>query len=82
MCLVSQSRPTLCNPIDCSLPGSSVMGFLRQEYWSRLPFPSPGDLPDPGMKPASPVSAVLQADSFPAGPLGKPLGNDDMVISI
>ena len=82
MCLVSQSHPTLCNPIDSSLPGSSVMGFLRQEYWSKLPFPSPGDLPDPGMKAASPVSTVLQADSFPAEPLGKPLGNDDMVISI
>ena len=33
------------------------MGFSRQEYWSRLPFPSPGDLPDPGIKPASPALA-------------------------
>ena len=33
------------------------MGFFRQEYWSRLPFPSPGDLPDPGMEPASPALA-------------------------
>ena len=36
-----------------SLPGSSVMGFSRQEYWSVLPFPSPGDLPDPGIEPRS-----------------------------
>ena len=49
VCEVTQSCPTLCDPIDCSPPGSSVsMGFSRQEYWSRLPFPSPGDLPNPG----------------------------------
>ena len=53
MCLVSQSCQTLCDPIDSSLQGSSVTGFLRQEYWSRLPFPSPGDLPDPGIKATS-----------------------------
>ena len=41
-----QSYLTLCNPMDYSPPGSSVMGFSRQEYWSGLPFPSPGDLPD------------------------------------
>ena len=40
--------------MDCSPPGSSVRGIPRQEYWSGLPFPSPGDLPDPGLKPASP----------------------------
>ena len=45
------------------------MGFPRQEYWSGLPFPSPGDLPDPGIKPGSPA---LQADSLPCEPLGKP----------
>ena len=38
------------------------MGFPRQEYWSGLPFPSPGDLPDPGIEPGSPA---LQADSLP-----------------
>ena len=46
------------------------MGF--QEYWNRLPFPSPGDLLNLGIEPASPVSPALQADSFPAEPLGKP----------
>ena len=50
----SQSCPTLCNPMDCSLPGSS-MGFSRQEYWSGLPFPSPEDLLDPVIKPGSPA---------------------------
>jgi len=45
------------------------MGFSRQEYWSRLPFPSPGDLPDPGIKPGSFVS---QADALPSEPPGKP----------
>ena len=38
------------------------MGFSRQEYWSGLPYPSPGDLPDPGIEPGSPA---LQADSLP-----------------
>ena len=45
------------------------MGFSRQEYWSELPFPSPGDLPDPGIEPGSPA---LQADSLPSEPPGKP----------
>ena len=92
---------TLCNPMDYSLPGSSVHGILqaripaaaaakscqscltlatpwtvaclaplsmefsRQEYWSGLPFPSPEDLPDPGIEPRSPI---LQADSLPSEP--------------
>ena len=45
------------------------MGFSRQEYWSGVPFPSPGDLPNPGIKPRSPA---LQADSLPSQPQGKP----------
>ena len=52
---VAQSCPTLCNPMDCSLPGSSVHGISRQEYWSGLPFPSPRDHPDPGIEPGSPA---------------------------
>ena len=55
LCWVAQSCPTLCNPMDCSPPGSSVNGeFSRQEYWSRLPCPPPGDLPNLGIKPRSP----------------------------
>ena len=84
--LVAQSYPTLCDPIACSLPGSSVHGILDwvsisffrgssqtrspalqtdsllseppgqpQEYWSGLPFPSPGDLPKPGIEPGPPT---------------------------
>ena len=48
------------------------MGFLRQEYWSRLPFPSPRDLSDPGIKPVSLLSPALQADSFSNESPGKP----------
>ena len=47
------------------------MGFSGQEHWSGLPFPSAGDLPDPGTKPRSPVFSALQVDSLPAEPLGK-----------
>ena len=45
------------------------MGFSRQEYWSGLPFPSPGDLPHPGIEPSSPA---LQADALTSEPPGKP----------
>ena len=42
-------------PTDCSLPGFTIHGIFRQEYWSGLPCPPPGDLPDPGIKPMSPA---------------------------
>ena len=45
------------------------MGFSRQEYWSELPFPSPGDLPNPGVEPGSPA---FQTDALSSEPLGKP----------
>ena len=69
--LFTQSCPTLCGPMDCSPPVSSVlpMKFSTQEYLSELPFPSPGDLPDPGIKPMSPA---LQADALTSEPPGKP----------
>ena len=60
--------------MDSSLPGSSVCGFPKQEYWSGLSFPSPGDLPNPEMEPVSPEPLAFQADSLPAEPLGKSLG--------
>ena len=53
--------------MDCSLPGSSVRGFLQQENWSGLLFPSPGDLPDSGIEHGSPK---LQEDSLPSEPPG------------
>ena len=49
------------------------LGFFRQEHWSGLPCPSPGDLPDPGIEPVSLVSPALQADSLPTELLGKPI---------
>ena len=54
--------------IACQAPLST--GPSRQEYWSGLSFPSPGDLSDPGIKPKSPA---LQTDSLPSEPAGKPL---------
>ena len=51
---------------------SLFMGFRRQEYWSGLPFPSPGDLPDPGIEPASPISPSLAGRFFTTVPLVKP----------
>ena len=53
---VTQSCPTLCDPVDSSLhQAPPSMGFSRQEYWSGVPFPSPGNLPDPGFEPRSPA---------------------------
>ena len=66
--LVAQLCPTLCSPMDCSLPASST-GFSRQEYWSGLPFPSAGVLPYPGVKPISPV---LEGGFFTTVLPGKP----------
>ena len=56
--------------MDCSPPGSSVHG----EYWSGLPFPSPGDPPDPGIEPRSPA---VQANVLPSEPTGKPKEPED-----
>ena len=59
-----QSHLTLCNPVDCNPPGSSSVGFSRQEYWSGLPCPPPGDLPDPGIKPVFLMSPALAGRFF------------------
>ena len=68
---VAQLCLTLCGPMDCVARQALLcMGFSRQEYWSGLPFPSPGDLSNPGIKPTSPT---LWADSLPSEPPGKPL---------
>ena len=53
LCLHTQSCPTFCNPMDYSPQVPLSVGFLRQEYWSGLLFPPPGDLPDPEIKPTS-----------------------------
>ena len=66
-CLVSKSYPTFLRPPHTVVHQAPLtMGFSRQEYWSGLPFPSPGDLPDPGIEPAAPTaSPALQEDSLP-----------------
>ena len=65
--LVSQSYPTPCDPITYSHQAPLSMGFCGQEYWSGLPFPSPGELPVPVIEPVSPE---LQADSLLLGHQG------------
>ena len=70
---VTQSCLALCDPMDCSPPGPPSMGFSSQECWSGLPFPSPGDLPDPGIEPGSPA---LEADTLTSEPPGKPAGQE------
>ena len=64
--------------LTAALQAPLSMGFSRQEHWSGLSCPSPGDLPDPGIKPVSPVSPALQADSLPAEPSEKPLDLQDL----
>ena len=66
---VTQLCLTLCDSTDCSLPGPLSIGILREEYWSGLPCPPTGELPNSGIKPRSPP---LQADSLPTELSGKP----------
>ena len=65
-----QSCPTLCDPWTVAYQAPLSMGFSRQEYWSGLACPPPGDLPDPVIKPWSPI---LQTDSSLSKPPGKPI---------
>ena len=67
--LVVKSCLTLANPWSVAHQASLSKVFSRQEYWNGLPFPSPGDLHDPGIEPASPA---LQADSLPMNLQGSP----------
>ena len=60
--------PLFVTPQTVAYQASLSMGFSRWEYWSGLPFPCPGDLPDPGIEPGSPA---LQADALPSEPPGK-----------
>ena len=70
MCVWVVSHVQLFTPV---WKGPQSGGFSGQDYWRGLPFPSPGDLPNPGIEPTSPVSPALQTDSLPAELLGKPL---------
>ena len=65
VCLVTQSYSILCNPMDCSLPGSFVHGILQARILESVAIPYPGDLPNPGIESGSPA---VQADSLPTEP--------------
>ena len=67
--LVGQSCPTLCDPMDYSLPGSSVHGIPQERILEWVAIPFSGDLPNPAFKPRS---STLWADSLPFEPPGKP----------
>ena len=69
VCEVVQLCPTLVTPWTVAYQAPLSMGFSRQEYWSGVPFPSPGDLPNPGIEPSSPT---LWADALTSEPPGKP----------
>ena len=71
---------TFATPWTVTHQASLSMGFSRQEYWSGLPFPSPGDLPNPGIEPTS----ALQADSLPLSHLGSPTGGkrDILILNV
>ena len=73
MCVCAQSYPTLGTLWTIARQAPLSMGFSRQEYWSGLPFPSPGDLPDPRIEPESLVSPVLAGGFFTSAPPEKPI---------
>ena len=71
VCSVAQSRLTLCDPMDYTASQAPLsIGFSSQDYWSELPSPPPGALPDPGVDPASPVSPALAGRIFTTEPPG------------
>ena len=70
--LVTQLCPTLCNPMNCSPPDSTVHRILQARILEWVAIPFPGDLPNPGIEPRSPA---LQADSLTSEPSGKPSDN-------
>ena len=72
---VAQLCLTLRDPWTAAHQAPLSVGFSRQEYWSGLPFPSPGDLPNPGIEHQSPA---LQADALPSEPPGKPKVGEGM----
>ena len=70
--MLLRSAWLFATPWSVALQAPLSMGFSRQEYWSWLPCPPPGDLPDPGIKPVSLMSPHWQAGSLPLVPPGKP----------
>ena len=74
-CSVTQSSLTLCDPMDCSPPGSSVHEIFQAGILEWLPLPTPRDLPDPGIEPESPASPALAGGFFITELPGKPSDN-------
>ena len=72
MCAHSVVSDSLVTPWTVARQAPLSLGFPRREYWSGLPFPSPGNLPDPGIKPRSLASPVLAGRFFTTVPPGKP----------
>ena len=68
----AQSCPILCDSMEYSLQAPLFMGFSWQEYWSRLRFPPPGDLPDPGIELTTPVALALAGGFFTTASPGNP----------
>ena len=77
--LVIQSCLTLCNPMDCSPQGFSVHGILQARILEWVAYPSSGVLPNSGIKPRSPI---LQVDSLPCEPPGKPKNTGEGSLSL
>ena len=71
VCSVMSSQVTLCDPMSCTPQSPLSMGFSRQEYWSRVPFPTPEDLPEPRIEPMSLASPALAGGFFTILPPGK-----------
>ena len=78
VCLILQLCPTLCDPVDCSPPASSVHGILQTRNRSKLPCPPPRDLPKPGIEPRSPI---LQAESLQSEAPEKPFYPTNLFIA-
>ena len=72
VCVCAQSCLTLCNHMDCRPQTPLSTEFSRQEYWSRLPFPTPGDHLGPGTEPVSFAVPALSGRCFTTAPPGKP----------
>ena len=75
MCLVAQLCPTLCDPINCSLPGSPVLGISQAIILEWVAISYSRDLPDPGIEPKSPVSPALAGGLLTTEPPGKPINS-------
>ena len=71
LCVYVQSCPTVCDSMNCNLQAPLSLKFSRQKYWSGLPFPPPGNLPNPRIQPVS-LASHWQADSLPLPHLGSP----------